>query len=65
MGMGEDERIQERLAELREEHSALDAIILGEKSVDRLRVQRLKKRKLWIKDEISRLSSILCPDITA
>jgi hypothetical protein len=30
-----------------------------------LRAQRLKKRKLWLKDEITRIEDQLVPDIIA
>ncbi|MBB5373964.1 YdcH family protein [Acidocella aromatica] len=57
-----------RLHALRSEHRDLDTVItrvteLG--PLDQLQVQRLKKRKLGLKDEISRLESRLIPDRTA
>jgi len=57
-----------RLHALRSEHRDLDTVIaritdLG--PLDQLQVQRLKKRKLGLKDEISRLESRLIPDWTA
>ena len=63
--MDEEEKIAQRLALLEDEHKALDAMISGENTIDRLHVQRLKKRKLWLKDEIARLHNILHPDIIA
>lgn len=57
-----------RLSELRAEHADLDDVIgrLAEQApVDRLRLQRLKKRKLNLKDQIVRLESELIPDIIA
>lgn len=60
--------IAERLAELRMEHRALDEAIarLSESSyVDQLQITRLKKRKLYLKDTISRLESALIPDLDA
>ena len=56
-----------RLHELRSEHRDLDTVIArmeGERS-DQLQLQRLKKRKLKLKDEIARLESRLVPDIIA
>lgn len=58
-----------RLKELRIEHRNLDAEIcqLLEKSnyIDQLLVQRLKKRKLWLKDTIVKLESKKIPDLDA
>ena len=56
-----------RLHELRSEHRDLDTVIarMGEGLTDQLQLQRLKKRKLRLKDEISWLESQLVPDIIA
>lgn len=57
-----------RLAELQSEHRDLDDVIarLGERApVDQLQIQRLKKRKLILKDEMMRIESQLLPDIIA
>ncbi|MEO8714650.1 MAG: DUF465 domain-containing protein [Acetobacteraceae bacterium] len=54
-----------RLHELRSEHRDLDTVIarLAEQgSLDQIQVQRLKKRKLLLKDEIAWLESRLIPD---
>ena len=53
-----------KLHELRSEHRDLDTVIarIGERSPDQLHLQRLKKRKLLLKDEISWLESRLIPD---
>ncbi len=56
-----------RLHELRSEHRDLDTVIArleGEKG-DQLQIQRLKKRKLKLKDEVTWLESRLLPDIIA
>ena len=56
------------LAELRQEHRDLDlaiAAMLGDASVDTIRVQRLKKRKLALKDRIAALEDRFLPDIIA
>ena len=56
------------LAELKLEHRDLDTIIaelatsLGR---DELRLTRMKKRKLLLKDQIARLESKLIPDLDA
>ena len=56
-----------RLHEMRSEHRDLDTVIarLELSLSDQLQVQRLKKRKLKLKDEISWLEGRLVPDITA
>ena len=56
-----------RLARLRTEHADLDAAAdaLARVGGDRMRVQRLKKWKLRLKDEIIRLEDELMPDIIA
>ncbi len=53
-----------KLHELRSEHRDLDTVIarLSEVGLDQLGLQRLKKRKLLLKDEISWLESRLIPD---
>lgn len=56
------------IAQLREEHRDLDEAIarLSENpSVDQLRLTRLKKRKLKLKDWIAHLESQLIPDLDA
>lgn len=68
--MEEQERftIMQRLEELRVEHRDLDDIILRlsqDPAVDQLQLRRMKKRKLNLKDMISRLESKLIPDIEA
>ncbi len=58
----------ERLKELRVEHRDLDDVIsrlADDPLVDQLELKRLKKRKLMIKDTISRLESQLIPDLNA
>ena len=57
-----------KLAELRAAHRALDHQInqlLREGFPDQLELQRLKKRKLALKDRIARMESDRLPDIIA
>lgn len=57
-----------RLKELRIAHRDLDDVItrLAEDPlVDQLQLKRLKKRKLMLKDLITRLESELIPDLNA
>ena len=56
------------LNELREEHRDLDEVIehlAATTHVDHMRIQRLKKRKLRLKDAIAKLESELIPDLDA
>ncbi len=67
MRSANDENL-EKLHQLKLEHSDLDQIIalLQEQTVvDQLQLRRLKKRKLLIKDIITRLESKLIPDLDA
>ncbi len=60
--------IRARLEGLRMEHRDLDEVIdrlLEKAPFDQLQLQRLKKRKLGLKDQILRLESQLIPDIIA
>jgi hypothetical protein len=62
------EAVKARLEELRTEHRDLDEVIgrLVERApFDQLQLQRLKKRKLVLKDMIMKLESQLLPDIIA
>lgn len=62
------ERLRARLEALRIEHQDLDDVIARateQAPFDQLRIQRLKKRKLMLKDEIARLEDLLLPDIIA
>ncbi|CAI9119769.1 YdcH family protein [Brytella acorum] len=53
-----------RLHELRSEHRDLDTVIerLVQHPLNQLQLQRLKKRKLMLKDEISHIENQLIPD---
>lgn len=56
------------LAELQLEHRDLDEIIhrlSHETCIEELKIKRLKKRKLHLKDQIARLENKLIPDILA
>ena len=56
-----------KLARLRTDHADLGAATEALEMVggDRMRIQRLKKWKLRLKDEIVRLEDVLTPDIIA
>ncbi|HYD71360.1 YdcH family protein [Azospirillum sp.] len=66
--MNEQDMLKQKLAELRTEHRDLDDVIarLSERApFDQLQLQRLKKRKLALKDQIALIESRLLPDIIA
>ena len=61
-------KLLEKLKEYEQEHSDLDQILiqLQEKhTVDFLQIQRLKKRKLILKDRIANIKNELEPDSIA
>jgi hypothetical protein len=64
----EEREVRRELAELRQEHRDLDAAITAladSPEPDTIRLQRLKKRKLFLKDRIAALDDRLFPDIIA
>jgi hypothetical protein len=64
----EEREVRQELAVLRQEHRDLDAAIAAladSRSPDTIRLQRLKKRKLGLKDRITVLEDRLLPDIIA
>lgn len=66
--MEEIEDLKEKLALLEHEHRDLDTIIerlMSVQPIDLLQIQRLKKKKLLLKDQINRLKSDILPDIIA
>ncbi len=64
----EERAVRQELADLRQEHrdldSAIDALALATRP-DTIQLQRLKKRKLALKDRIKALDDRLLPDIIA
>ena len=66
--MSEQEALHQKLVWLELEHRDLDDVIarLTERApYDQLQLQRLKKRKLVLKDQMSRIEDQLLPDIIA
>lgn len=64
----EQRTLRARLQELELEHRDLDEVVrrlAQTPEVDQLMVRRLKKRKLLLKDQISKLKSELIPDLDA
>jgi hypothetical protein len=61
-------QIRQKLHALEVEHHDLDDVIdrlAVDPVLDQLQIRRLKKRKLFLKDQISRLRARLIPDIIA
>lgn len=55
---------QRQLIELRMEHADLNSLIdraVGQLPADELSMRRMKKRRLWLRDEIARLELALDP----
>jgi hypothetical protein len=66
--MDDVETVRRRLEALKQEHRDLDDVIARITETgpfDQLQMQRLKKRKLVLKDQITKLESELHPDIIA
>lgn len=63
-----DEGLRAKIALLRQEHedlgAAIDALAVRP-NADQLQIARLKKKKLALRDEITRLSERVTPDIIA
>jgi len=63
-----DVEVRGRLLHLRQQHQDLDAAVAALETqpvLDQLQVARLKKQKLILKDQISKLEAQLTPDIIA
>ena len=68
MTQDDESELRAQLAQLRQEHRDLDAAIEAlhnSPGSDLLQVQRLKKRKLFLKDRITFVEDQLTPDIIA
>ncbi len=66
--MSDEDVLRRKLDELKIEHRDLDEIIdriAHQFPYDQLKLQRLKKRKLVLKDLIAKMESRLVPDIIA
>ena len=64
----EERELREQLARLLQEHRDLDAAITAlvtSPGSDLIQVQRLKKRKLVLRDKIRQIEDQLTPDIIA
>jgi hypothetical protein len=68
MTQEEETELRNQLARLQQEHRDLDAAIealVGSPGADLLQIQRLKKRKLVLRDRIAFIEDQLTPDIIA
>lgn len=66
--MVEEEKFRKELQELMMEHKEIDGKIAGmtkEPIFDQISVQRMKRRKLWLKDRIFYIQEFLYDDIIA
>ncbi len=66
--MNDTETLKEKLAQLKTEHRDLDDVIsrlADDGSFNQIKIQRLKKRKLALKDQIAQVENSLLPDIIA
>ena len=64
----EERELREQLARLQQEHRDLDAAIAAlvmSPGSDLIQVQRLKKRKLGLRDKIRQIDDQITPDIIA
>jgi len=64
----DQEQLKAKLAELELEHRDLDDVInnlMNQSDFDQIKVGRLKKRKLALKDQITALRGKMIPDIIA
>jgi hypothetical protein len=64
----DEDALRARLAELRQDHADLDAAVQAialSPLPDMMLIGRLKRKKLLLKDEISRVEALLTPDIIA
>ena len=60
--------LKNKLAELRSEHRDLDDVITrmtDDGTPNQLQIQRLKRRKLALKDQIAHIENKILPDIIA
>lgn len=64
----DEQDLLQQLAELKQQHRDLDDAIEsleGRGFADQLQLRRLKKQKLFLKDEISKIEDQMLPDIIA
>ena len=69
MNIHDESWLRQKLTELYEEHrkidETIDSMTYNDKNTNALAIQRLKKQKLLLKDNIHHIETILLPDIIA
>jgi hypothetical protein len=66
--MDDIDSLKSELSELKNEHRDLDEVVqhlIESGQIDQIKLQRLKKRKLQLKDQITQLEDGMLPDIIA
>ena len=64
----DEEALKQKLITLRQEHRDLDDSLLALEragTFDQVQMQRIKKKKLLLKDQISKIEAQMHPDIIA
>ena len=60
-----DNYLLKELESLEAEYTDLEVVIFDGLLLDPVTVQRVKKRKLWVKDRIISIKSVLYPEVIA
>lgn len=63
--MNEEKKLLEQLSVMEDQHRELDKKINDSATLNMIEVQRLKKQKLFLKDQIAILKSNMLPDAIA
>ena len=63
--MNEEKKLLEQLSVMEDQHRDLDKKINDSVTLNMIEVQRLKKQKLFLKDQIAILKSNMLPDAIA
>ncbi len=65
MTMDSSDYLLRELRILEDEHQNLEYTPYDIRSLDDLTIQRIKRRKLWIKDRIAAIKSVVYPEVIA
>ena len=55
----------EELANLQHEYAELESVIFEELSLDPVTIERIRKRKSWVKERLDTIRSSLYPEVIA